>query len=343
MSDHTPFVAAVPSPRSVSSRAGIRRAALLVAGACALLTGLATPADAYVRYKTKDGKNTYAWTTSFEPILCYPSGLTSDAGAMLTADQIGDAATQAASAWTRRDPTLSACTYLDVPVIVDAAAASPTRPIAKYDKKNLLVFRSDNWCSSDTDCYDPSALAITSVWARESTGEIVDADIEVNAVNFVWADLVSMPSLGGGRQDLQNALTHEMGHFIGLDHTCWSDPRVAQPTDYQGQPVPECATASDEVKATTMFASADAGDTSKRTLAPDDQLAVCDIYPLAADPMRDPPGWVETCPDGGAPCTPKMVAGGGGGCAVAGDPKRGAALMGLALLFVAAAIGKRRR
>ena len=59
-------------------------------------------------------------------------------------------------------------------------------------------------------------------------------------------------------QDLQNALTHEMGHLIGLDHTCWSGPTsgMPDPLDNIGNPVPECNAASADVQATTMFPSA---------------------------------------------------------------------------------------
>jgi len=128
------------------------------------------------------------------------------------------------------------------------------------------------------------------VSASTSTGLIKDADIEVNAFNFRWADLVMHPDLaapGMTVHDQQNALTHEMGHLIGLDHTCYLQPPA--PLDNNGNPIPYCADAPPEVLATTMFPSANPGDIDKRTLAPDDQQAVCDIYPAAMDPMNCAP------------------------------------------------------
>ena len=173
-----------------------------------------------------------------------------------------------------------------------ASSSDPT-PRAVNDGRNSVIFRTSTWCKL-TDkgvCdpnvpYDPAALALTSVSASTSSGIIRDADIEVNASNFNWADLVLHPNLRGDGQsfhDLQNAVTHEMGHVIGLDHTCYLQGPA--PLDNTGQPIPDCADAPPDVLATTMFPSANPGDIDKRDLAPDDQQAVCDIYPASHDPM----------------------------------------------------------
>jgi len=167
-----------------------------------------------------------------------------------------------------------------------------------------------NWCkllsngSCDTTMYyDPAALALTTVSARMSSGQITDADIEVNAFNFMWGDLVVNPPTAGGTQvhDLRNAMTHEMGHLIGLDHTCFpSTSTMPHPNDDMGVPIPDCRVASQEVMETTMFPSADSGDVDKRTLGPDDQRAVCEIYPAAADPNVCKPVVPED--EGGCDC-----------------------------------------
>jgi hypothetical protein len=207
-------------------------------------------------------------------------------------------------------------------------------PTAKLDYLNNVIFRPDTWCrptdAPGTCTYDPAALAITSVFVSTRTGEIRDGDVEVNAKYFVWADVdIDMTP---GRQDLQNALTHEFGHLVGLDHTCFfAQPGLARPFDNNNQPIPDCDNADDTVRATTMFASAIPGDTQKRTLAPDDQQAVCDIYPVASDP--------RTCPPPGPP--PAMDRLGCSGCAL-GGPSRAATASAL-LLTAVALVGARRR
>jgi hypothetical protein len=153
-------------------------------------------------------------------------------------------------------------------------------------------------------CHQPGELALTTVWSR-SCGEIVEADVEVNADtspgsnDFMWADL-DVTTVNGGYHDLQNALTHEMGHFIGLDHTCGPAAATVGEVDDQGQPVPDCSDATLAEMDATMYPSAQAGDLSKRTLSPDDVNGLCSIYPLGTTPA--------TCGNTTSPS---------GGCAVA--------------------------
>jgi hypothetical protein len=225
----------------------------------------------------------FAWPQTRVPMSVYPASMTDVNGGMdMTPAEILQASQASAAAWSAE---ANPCSFLVVTVEGSTAAT----PIAKYDYKNSLVFRTTSWCSPSDKAgactYDAAALAITSVFANKSNGLIRDADIEVNSKNFIWADLAT-DSTAHGKQDLQNALTHEMGHLIGLDHTCYvsGDP----PLDENGIAVPPCDSASEEVRATTMFASAVPGDLEKRTLAPDDKQALCDMYPVADDPMIYP-------------------------------------------------------
>jgi uncharacterized protein (TIGR03382 family) len=114
-----------------------------------------------------------------------------------------------------------------------------------------------------------------------STGEVLDADVELNAASATPTIVDSPPcSLGGistscVANDVQNATTHELGHLLGLDHS------------------PDSAS--------TMYATEPLGETSKRVLDSGSKQFVCDVYP-AGQASRD--------------CTSN---GGDGGCSSAGD------------------------
>ena len=56
-------------------------------------------------------------------------------------------------------------------------------------------------------------------------GQIVDTDIDLNAVGYRFVDGSKPLSTGDRRSpvDLWNVLTHELGHVMGLDHTCLID------------------------------------------------------------------------------------------------------------------------
>jgi MYXO-CTERM domain-containing protein len=121
-----------------------------------------------------------------------------------------------------------------------------------------------NACSNPYDCWDQgdSVIASTLVTSNRNSGQILDTDIEINdaphakgpAFTFAVIDGCVGPSCG---IDVQNTVTHEAGHTVGLDH----------PPDH-----PEAA----------MYASGPPGETSKRVLAQDDIDGICSIYPKGA-------------------------------------------------------------
>jgi hypothetical protein len=241
----------------------------------ALAVGLvliAPPARAFVRTMTSGGSPMF-WNRTVSIIHAYVG----DPPPPLTREDILIATNAAAAAWSR-DRVV--CTSMDLRIAAVDQASAP----ALLDGTSRMTFRRQTWCKEPRDdndpCYDPFALAVTSVFARKSDGEIVDADVELNAVNFTWSDLVRKPDPTMNLQDLQNTLTHEFGHFIGLDHTCFlAGTPPAGLVDDQGRPVPTCDHASDEIQATTMFAAVIPGDLERRTLSPDDIRAVCSLYP----------------------------------------------------------------
>lgn len=266
------------------------RAALALAlfGALALADGRA---QAYVQYRTSGG---IGWTwqdTNCMPIVAYSHGSRD-----MTPDEVAAASTAAAAAWSKRQHP---CTYLTVSVRM---SADPT-PDNVPRRLAVLVFREERWCKMDTEgrcsaspedaaVYDDSVLVLTSSEVNNRNGAMTRAGIEVNAVDFTWADIVLHPERASATtQDLQNALTHEVGHFIGLDHNCTPTGTPSLLVDERGEPAPECDTAPPEITEATMFPTAPWGDLGKRTLAADDEHALCDIYPVEADPMLCGPPW----------------------------------------------------
>jgi uncharacterized protein (TIGR03382 family) len=161
-------------------------------------------------------------------------------------------------------------------------------------------------CDNKYNCFDDihggmsrNVLALTTVMYVPSTGEIADADMEIVDWGGLSGSLASSSSLTDGWywtcfdpggaptcssygqdgcafMDVQNTVTHEAGHFIGLAHPCESDSANAQQNG-----VPLCS-AHPEMEPTTMFPSASPREISKRTLDPDDVDGVCTIYPAPA-------------------------------------------------------------
>jgi len=199
------------------------------------------------------------------------------------------------------------------------------------DGVNVVKFRDSEWCPPDAetqaDCYSPGAAGLTTLFFRNTSGksnsgEILDADIELNGVNFA----ISVGGVSEGApqclSDLANTLTHEVGHLLGMDHTCWvpQDEDEVQPVDHTGTLVPRCFPASSlqpYITEATMYNFQECGETKKATLHDDDVAdGVCLMYPADDDP--------------GVCAVPKIK---NDGCSASGGGQFGPlALLGLAFL-----------
>lgn len=164
---------------------------------------------------------------------------------------------------------------------------------------NVIVFREDGWPYSDAS----STLGLTTVTFNPNTGEIYDADMEINVSTGTLSVSEQVPPNG---YDFLSVVTHEAGHFLGLAH-------AAQPSS-------------------TMYPSYTQGSASLRDLAADDVEGICAIYPAngtrVVSPIVASSGIIEAdacdpTPRHGftAVCEGQAVTAGnddGGGCAVAG-------------------------
>ncbi|HUS31444.1 MAG TPA: M43 family zinc metalloprotease [Kofleriaceae bacterium] len=163
------------------------------------------------------------------------------------------------------------------------------------DRVNIIKFRDQSWCRPATKddparCHPDSAAGITTATYVDDSGSsrdgaIVDSDVELNGVNFAIS--VNGQTLGTEpcTSELKNTLTHELGHLLGLEHTCLAagdPPRI----DNNGAAVPLCTQAMSNmtITAATMFNYQACGEVTKSTLEPDDINAICTIYPIAQDP-----------------------------------------------------------
>jgi hypothetical protein len=267
----------------------VRRAVLV-----ALLTAAtAGRAEAFVRTLHVGNNNPVFWQESCVPFTIYLNGFErpSDKSNMSLADII-KSVTEAAHAWSTDAVTCPGGGAPDLELVPMLAPTSAPPPAAAYDARNSVIFRTDNWSKSgkpatvDNPDYASGALALTTV-TSDSSGRILDVDVEINAVSVpgLWTNLD--PGVVPVQQkpevdsyDLQDALTHEFGHFIGLAHTCFNPDRdKMRLKDDAGQDVPQCGDASPPAAMNAvMYYQVNPNEVSKRVLSPDDIRAVCTVY-----------------------------------------------------------------
>jgi hypothetical protein len=188
------------------------------------------------------------------------------------------------------------------------AAATGPREVGP-DGIQVIKFRSETWCrpaeqpGEEPICYDPSAAALTTLTYRTDDGSILDADIELNAVDNQFYDADSEPPPSGPRRplDLWNTLAHELGHLQGLDHTCRNGPADGMPActrDDQGDAVVQCSAVDngrgqdqtlEAIFMTTMYPSTAPGEVHKRAPKEDDVRGVDAIYPKGKTPSHGDP------------------------------------------------------
>jgi hypothetical protein len=171
---------------------------------------------------------------------------------------------------------------------------------------NVVMFHDEAWP------YAPNALGITTPTAGLETGVINDADIELNAQAIV--DPV----------DIFPVLAHEVGHFLGLDHSNASGALMSE-----------------------FFINL---GTSGELLTDDDVAGICAIYPPGAalscntpDPARDEcanpdPETLENCSLG----VPRHEESGGCSVGRVGSQRPGTPLVAFGAVLGLVALLRRR-
>jgi len=289
-------------------------AAVLLSG---LLLGQSTLQ--YVRSKTNDAAHCFRW-----PVTAGTRGqvtfVQSTTGDPTLGNGAFDAVSRSAQTWQAQ---LQACGNLN---LVEGAKSS-SRSIGYVPggaNENLTLYRTRlctavvpagdaclaaGNCDNKYDCWDhgSAVVALTTSSYIEATGELVDADVELNAAT-AFPTVVDSPPCSPGAlstscvaNDVQNAMTHELGHFLGLAHA--PDP------------------------SSTMYANEPLGETSKRVLDSGSKQFVCDVYPAGRASID---------------CSASSGGGGGSSSGCSSTGSTGGIVPGLAVLLAALAARRPR-
>lgn len=150
---------------------------------------------------------------------------------------------------------------------------------------NTIAFLTD-WVDQGLP---EEAFGLTLVWHDRTTGRIVGADMLLNDGGMGRFANCGGNGCGRGDVDLQNVVTHEAGHFLGLGHSKWRNA--------------------------AMYWQARPGEVKKRHLDADDLSGLCSLYgdrePVGKCSPQDfvPPGGFAPRCGGQAPagCACRMV------------------------------------
>jgi hypothetical protein len=176
---------------------------------------------------------------------CVSYDIQKDASAQVPYPQAVQAIASAFSKWTGAICAAGARVSIDVrdlgPVDCDQVQYS-----SDQGNQHVIIFHDDVWPHNDSN----NTLGLTTVTFDPGTGEIFDADMEINSTPSIPLSMGdSVPANG---YDFESIVTHEAGHFLGMAHS------------------------GDE--AATMFAHYVPGTMSMRILTADDVAGICSIY-----------------------------------------------------------------
>ena len=165
------------------------------------------------------------WETAYVPFYLNPGGKHG-----LNHDDVEAAIVEAAAQWREIDGSWLELTYEGRTDVETHTSGDGVQ----------AVFFLDEWEQ------DPALLALTYTYSYED-GAITHFDIAINTDGHEWSTDGSEDS-----NDLQNAMVHEFGHAVGLDHS--DDPEAS------------------------MFSETFMGELTKRDLVEDDVVTYASLY-----------------------------------------------------------------
>lgn len=116
--------------------------------------------------------------------------------------------------------------------------------VSGLPNQNVIVFRDEAWS------YGKTVLGLTTVFYNPETGEIYNADMEINTLDM--QPLAVRDPVADDAYDFLSVVAHEAGHFLGLAHS--------------------------DVEASTMYANYNPGQTYMRNISADDVAGICEVY-----------------------------------------------------------------
>ena len=175
---------------------------------------------------------------------CIGYSIQEDASAQVTFAQTEQVVKSAFASWAS-----AVCADGGTPQMLVTEAAPAVCHQHEYNQTrgnaNIIMYHDDTW---PYEGQSNATLALTTVTYDIDTGEIYDADMELNSADnhFTLGDT-------GVDFDLLSIVTHETGHFQGMAHS--ANPEA------------------------TMWPSYTPGTISLRDLSADDKAGICAIYP----------------------------------------------------------------
>jgi hypothetical protein len=265
---------------------------------------LAIPSDPYVRSRVSpEGPSDHCLYWTENTTITWNAEVT---GNPETGPSVFTAFEKSFATWNAQLTTCASLAFSEGPKTTSRTVGWDRTAGAKNE--NILVFRfkscdfvpktdacwqpANDDCGNKNDCWQHSstAIAITTTTYDPQSGRILDADVEFNVPSFIFTTVDSPPCVKPNYNqscvatDVQNTLTHEAGHMLGLAHTL-----------YPGS---------------TMNPTAPPGETSKRVLDPGTANFTCAAYPKG-QPSKDCVIIAETTPETLGPVKTGCSAAGG--------------------------------
>lgn len=176
--------------------------------ACVSLTALAPSASAYVHTKTSQGL-TLRWTGN--PKVNFVGNPVNRSG--ITSDGFSSSVIASLEKWKKASAGAVDFDYWQGTDFSDYPANST------FNGSSSIYFASNQQSGNPIDT---NVIGITQVWYDTRTGEVIETDVALNDVNFVFTKNPQDSTSGiagiNRRVFIDSILVHELGHAYGMGH-----------------------------------------------------------------------------------------------------------------------------